>query len=57
MKNSVRSFGVFASLASLFFLLATQALSAQQTDAPKNATTAAVTAEPQAAGQSVASPP
>src|SRR5271157_128031 len=54
MNLCIRSLGVF--LSSLFFLLPTPALSAQESAAPKSAATTAVAAEPQAAGQIVSSP-
>ena len=54
MNSCIRSLGVFVS--SLFLLLQTPALSAQESAAPKSAATTAVAAEPQAAGQIVSSP-
>ncbi len=54
MNLCIRSLGVFVS--SLFFLLPTPALSAQESAAPKSAATTAVAAEPQSAGQIVSSP-
>ncbi len=54
MNTYIRSLGVFVS--SLFFLLPTPALWAQESAAPKSAATTAVAAEPQAAGQIVSSP-
>src|SRR5271157_914024 len=55
MNIHIRSLGIF--VLSLFFLLQTQALSAQESAAARNRATTAVAAEPQAAAQTVSSPP
>ena len=54
MNIFIRFLGIFVS--SLFLLLQTPALSAQESAAPRSAATTAVAAEPQAAGQIVSSP-
>src|SRR5271157_1834221 len=54
MNISVHFLEIFVS--SLFFLLQTPALSAQESAAPRSAATTAAAAEPQAAGQIVSSP-
>jgi len=57
MNIYIRSLRIFVSLVSLFLLLQTTALSAQEPAAPKSAaTTTAAAAEPQSAGQIVSSP-
>src|SRR5271157_2577030 len=54
MNIYIRSLGICVS--SLFFLLPTPALSAQEPAAPRSAATTAAAAEPQSAGQIVSSP-
>ena len=57
MKNSRRYSRALVSVASFLCFGNVQLLSAQQTEAVKNKASAAVAAEPQAASQSVSSPP
>ncbi len=54
MNICIRSLGICVS--SLFFLLPTPALSAQEPAAPRSTATTAAAAEPQSAGQIVSSP-